>query len=227
MLSVIIPTWQEAASIQGAVSAAHAIGQQVIVADGGSPDGTAALAAQAGACVVTAGKGRGVQLHAGACAAAGDVLLFLHADALLPGAARTAIENALLDPQVEGGNFRLRFVPDSRVARAFSICNDLRRRLLRIYYGDSALFVRAATYRRLGGFQPWSLMEDYEFIRRLERRSRTTYIRHVEVLVDARRFELRPLDALVRWALIQGLYSAGVPAHALADLYLDIRRAHR
>jgi rSAM/selenodomain-associated transferase 2 len=225
MLSIIIPTWQEAASIADAVAEARAIGDEVIVVDGGSPDGTASLAAHAGACVVTASKGRGVQLHAGAHAAGGDVLLFLHADARLPHAARGAIEQALREPQLQAGNFRLRFIPDSRIARALSMCNDLRRRLLRIYYGDSALFVRAAAYRRLGGFQPWTIMEDYEFIRRLERCSRTAYIRDVEVLVDARRFEARPLDALFRWALIQGLYSAGVPADALAHIYRDIRRA--
>ena len=94
------------------------------------------------------------------------MLLFLHADARLPACARPAIEAALCRPEVIGGNFRLRFTPSSPWANAFALANDVRRRALRIYYGDSGIFVRRSTYEVLGGFKPLPLMEDYDFARR-------------------------------------------------------------
>jgi rSAM/selenodomain-associated transferase 2 len=223
MLSVIIPTWQEAACIADAVRAASAIADEVIVVDANSPDATARVARGAGARVVVSTKGRGQQLHVGALEARGDVLLFLHADARLPASARAAIDRALADPQIAGGNFHLRFVPDSPAARLFTWGNHLRRRWLRVYYGDSALFVTRAAYQALGGFRPLLIMEDYEFIRRLERERRTRYIHDIDVRVDARRFAERPTFTLLTWTLIQTLYSAGISAERLAPLYRDLR----
>jgi rSAM/selenodomain-associated transferase 2 len=223
-LSAIIPAFCEAERIARAVRGAAAIGDEVIVVDGGSRDGTAERAAAAGARVVTAPKGRGSQLHEGARAARGDTLLFLHADAWLPPAARDAIARVLSDDAVAGGNFHLRFLPATRAARLFTWANDARRRWLRVYYGDSALFVRRAVYERLGGFAPLPILEDYEFVRRLERRERTAYVRDVTVEVSARRFQDAPLRALGAWAAIHALYAAGVPAERLAGMYGDARK---
>jgi rSAM/selenodomain-associated transferase 2 len=222
-LSVVIAAWQEAELIAGAVRAAAHIGDEVIVADAASPDGTGAIARRAGARVVSSSQGRGRQLHAGALVARGDTLLFLHADARLAPGARDAIEAALADPQVAGGNFYLRFTPETRAARFFSWANDARRRWLDIYYGDSALFLRASAYRELGGFRPLPILEDYELVRRLQRAHRTAYVRDVAVAASARRFEHAPLRTLLSWALIQALYGAGVPAERLAGLYPDLR----
>lgn len=116
-LSIIIPTWQEAPLIRDTVQCAWRIGDEVIVVDGGSRDGTAMLAEAAGARVVLAPKGRGRQLQTGAKAATGDILLFLHADVRLPPAARTAILGALSAPEVIGGNFLIRFLPASWFTR--------------------------------------------------------------------------------------------------------------
>lgn len=220
---MIIPTWQEGARIAEAVAAARGIADEVIVADADSPDGTAALARASGAFVVTAPRGRGPQLDAGARAATGDVLIFLHADATLGPGARGAICQALTDPQVQGGNFRLVFEPRTRWARVFSWANDVRRRWLRIYYGDSALFVRREVFQTLGGFSPLPLFEDYEMVRRLERRGRTTYLRSVEVSASARRFQHAPFRTLFVWTGLQILYSAGVSPARLARLYQDLR----
>jgi rSAM/selenodomain-associated transferase 2 len=226
-LSVIIPTWREAPRIARAVAAARAIGDEVIVADAASPDATAELAQRAGARVVIANKGRGEQLHAGALAARCETLLFIHADAHLPESARAAIARELASEQVQGGNFYLRFTPETRAARFFTVANHLRRRWLRVYYGDSALFIRRSAYQELGGFPALPVFEDYELVRRLERkhsRARpTAYIRDVEVSVSARRFEHAPLRTLVLWGALQLLYSAGVPAARLAALYRDLR----
>ncbi len=226
-LSVVIPAWCEAGHIAESVRAALAIGDEVIVADASSPDGTAALAARAGARVVHAPKGRGAQLRAGAEAARSAALLFLHADARLPATARPAIEEALADPGVMGGNFHLRFAPDSSAARFFTWANDARRRWLRIYYGDSAPFVRRSVYEALGGFRPMPLFEDYELLRRLEGLGRTAYIRHVTVTASARRFEGAALRSLLVWSALQVLYSAGVSAERLARLYHDRRPGPR
>jgi rSAM/selenodomain-associated transferase 2 len=222
-VSVIIPTWNEAARIEEAVACARAVGDEVVVADGGSPDGTADLAARAGARVVHAPKGRGAQLHAGAVAARGDVLLFLHADTALAPEARGAVLRALEDPRVPGGNFFLRFTPETRLARVYTWLYHVRRRALRIYYGDSAMFVRREVYERLGGFKPLPLLEDYEWMRRLERHGRTAYVREVAAETSTRRFADRPARVMGEWVLIQGLYLLGVPPARLARLYADVR----
>jgi rSAM/selenodomain-associated transferase 2 len=222
-LSAIIVAWNEAETIERAVAAASQVADEVIVVDGESPDDTAVRAAAAGARVIGADKGRGQQLDAGARAARGDVLLFLHADARLPPGARDAIVDALADEAVAGGNFRVRFTPSGFWSRAFSRVDDLRRQWLSIYYGDSAPFVRRPVYDALGGFRAMPIMEDYDFLRRLERHGRTAYLRDVEVEVSARRFATAPFRSMAVWALIQVLYSAGVSATRLSRLYADIR----
>src|SRR5262252_7140878 len=119
-ISVIIPTWHEAAEVRDAVESARRVGDEVVVADGGSEDGTAELARAAGARVILAPKGRGSQLHAGAIASTGDVLLFLHADTRLAAGAREAVLAALRSPAVAGGNFYLLFDDPGPLARAFT-----------------------------------------------------------------------------------------------------------
>lgn len=224
VLTVVIPTWREAARVTAAVRAARAIGDEVIVADAGSSDGTAALAEAAGARVVTAARSRGAQLHAGALAARGEVLLFMHADTDLAPAARAAIDEALADPRVVGGNFDLEFVPDSFAARAFTRANRVRRRFFSIYYGDSAIFLRRRVYDELGGFKPLPILEDYELVRRLERHGATAYVRHVVARTSVRRFEAAPLRTLATWTWIQTLYSVfNVSPERLASYYHDIR----
>ncbi|MDQ3339536.1 MAG: TIGR04283 family arsenosugar biosynthesis glycosyltransferase [Myxococcota bacterium] len=217
----MIPCWNEAAEIGAAVAAARMVADEVVVVDGGSTDETVARAA--GATIVSATRGRGPQLAAGAAAARGDVLLFLHADARLPPGARGAIERALADPDVAGGNFRLRFASSSAWAWVFARVNHERRRWLRIYYGDSGLFVRRTVYDALGGFRSLPIMEDHDFVRRLERTSRTVYVDDIAIIASARRFAERPLRTLAIWTAIQTLASAGVAPARLARLYADLR----
>jgi len=209
--------------IGDAVTRAHAFSDEVVVADGSSPDDTVARARAAGARVVVAPKGRGAQLDAGARAAEGDVLLFLHADAVLEPGAREAIARALADPAVVGGNFRLVFDGAKTAARLFGLANDVRRRLFAVYYGDSALFVRRETFLAIGGVRPLPIFEDYDFVRRLERSGATAYVRDVSVRASSRRFAGRPVRTLALWTTLQLLYSAGLPAERLARWYRDAR----
>jgi rSAM/selenodomain-associated transferase 2 len=222
-LSIVIPAWNEARLIADAVQGAARIADEVIVVDGGSEDGTAQLAGAAGARVLAAPKGRGAQLHAGARAARGEVLLFLHADVRLPPAARTAILERLADPQVIGGNFLIEFLPASWFTHLLAPLNDLRRAITRRYYGDSGIFVRRTAYHALGGFRPYPLMEDYDFSSRMERAGRCAYIREIRVMASARRFQGRELRTLFCWMSLQLLYWLGVPPHRLYRAYPDVR----
>jgi rSAM/selenodomain-associated transferase 2 len=219
LISAIIPTWCEEAVIGRAVQAAARVADEIFVVDAASPDETASLARAAGATVVTSARGRGAQLCAGARAARGDVFLFLHADAQLGRDAREQLLTALQDPAVIGGNFRLRFVPESPAAALFAWANHVRRVRLGIYYGDSGVFVRRSVYEELGGFKSLPLFEDYEFIRRLERRGKTAYLTAAAIEVSARRFQDAPARTLLTWALLQTLYSCGVSPERLARFY--------
>lgn len=222
-ISAVVPTWREAAVIADTVAACRQIADETIVADADSPDATATLAAAAGARVITSPRGRGPQQNAGARAATGDVLLFVHADTLLPPQARPAIVAALADPAIVGGNFKIVFSPATRAARVYSLANHLRRRALHIYYGDSCIFVRRAVFDRLGGFADLPIFEDHEFVRRLEAAGRTHYETGVLATTSSRRFLTRPLRTLGIWAALQAAYTLGVPAARLARMYEDIR----
>ncbi|GAC1396774.1 MAG: TIGR04283 family arsenosugar biosynthesis glycosyltransferase [Vulcanimicrobiaceae bacterium] len=224
LVSIIMPTLDEADN----VTARHAeIARQRapwdwIVADGASRDATPTLARALGARVAACEPGRGAQLDCGAEVARGDVLLFLHADTVLPPDALAAIRRALENPAVVGGNFALRFDPPTRTARFFARAYALQQRLFGVYYGDSAVFVRAETYRAIGGFGRMPIMEDYAFVRRLSRAGKTVRL-PIAVTTSARRFEGRPLRALVTWLRILVLYHLGVAPSRLARLY----RPHR
>ena len=223
LLSVVIPTWNEAPLVADAVACAARIGDEVIVADGGSTDGTAAIARGAGAVLVEAPKGRGAQLRAAAPLARGEVFLILHADARLPASAREAIFVALADPQVPGGNFLVRFFPESWFTRLLVPGNDLRRKLTRRYYGDSGVFIRSSALRELGGVEPWPVMHDYDLSARMERAGRGAYLREPSVLASARRFEGREIGTLMRWLSIQSLYRLGLSPRLLGKAYPDVR----
>jgi rSAM/selenodomain-associated transferase 2 len=189
-----------------------------IVADGGSSDGTAALATRLGAQVVESPRGRGVQLGAGAAAASGDALLFLHADTALPPGALRAIRSALADPTIVGGNFGLRFDGDTAVDRLFTAYYRARQELSGVFFGDSAMFARSSTFREVRGFPPDPILEDLGLLRRLRQRGRLVRVA-AEVRTSARRYRGRPLRTVARWAAIVTLFRLGVSPRRLAWLY--------
>lgn len=143
---------------------------EVIVADGGSTDGTREwLAAQTFARVVDAPAGKGNQLNAGAQAATGEVLLFLHADCQLPPEAGDSVASALRSQDAAGGCFEVRFTGNkSRSLKVVAAGINLRARLSAAATGDQGIFVRRETFERIGGCPDWPLFEDVEVVRRIK-----------------------------------------------------------
>ncbi|MGD8810642.1 MAG: TIGR04283 family arsenosugar biosynthesis glycosyltransferase [Gammaproteobacteria bacterium] len=229
-LSVVIPTLNEAARLPALLHqiAAQDVRSEVIVVDGGSADGTAGIARRLGARLLSSPAGRGRQLAAGAAAAQGDALLFLHADSVLPPGALAGACAALDDnSELVGGNFRLLFDGGDRFSHWL---NGFYRWIRRhgFYYGDSAIFVRASVYRALGGIRPIALMEDYDFVRRLEKAGPTCCIETPPLVTSARRFHGRhPIPIVGGWLAIHLLFHVGVSPDRLARLYDSARRRKR
>lgn len=226
-ISVIIPTLNEAHRLPALLRQVHAdpARPEVIVVDGGSDDGTRVVAAENGARVMTAFRGRGQQIHAGAAEASGDVLLFLHADSQFPRGGLRRIEDLLSrNPDLIGGNFRLLFDGDDRFSRWLDGFYQWIRKH-GFYYGDSAVFVRRSAYRALGGVRPIALMEDYDFIRRMEKAGRTCCIDNPPLVTSSRRFAGRRPAAIVwGWIKIHLLFHLGVSPETLARIYDSHRR---
>ncbi len=190
-LSIVVPVLDEARHLETLLAelASTAPGVEVVVADGGSRDGSAEIAARAaGTRVVSGERGRARQMNLGAAAATGEALLFLHADTRLPPGASGAILRALADPAVAYGRFDVRFDNPGPAFRLIAGLMNLRSRLTGICTGDQAIFVRRAAFAALGGYPPISLMEDIELTRRLKRVGRFAPLR-LQVTTAARKWE--------------------------------------
>ena len=225
MISVIIPALNEAGGIAGTLQAIFALDSRldVIVADGGSADGTASVASSHRARVVQTDIGRGLQLATGAEQARGDVLWFIHADTLPHPGALADIEAALRDPRIAGGNFRLRFDGRSLGARFLNRMQGLRE-ILGWHYGDNTIFVRRGVYSQIGGFQPYPLFEDADMVKRIRRTGRFVTLPG-PVSSSSRRFENRFFSTGLLWIVLHTLYWVGVPPRILARLYPPVRRS--
>lgn len=224
-ISVIIPTYNESSTIATCLARlACQDADEVIVADGSSPDGTALLAEQHGARVVRTRRGRGLQQNRAAAAASGDVLLFLHADCWLePGALEVLRRFLGRHPRIPGGCFRMQVAdPDPRF-RAINAAADLRAGLLGIPYGDQALFAPRWAFNRIGGFPELPLMDDVHLSLRLRHLGRLAVL-PARVYVSPRRWQRQGLmgQTFRNWALT-ALAVAGVPTHVLARFYPVVR----
>jgi rSAM/selenodomain-associated transferase 2/rSAM/selenodomain-associated transferase 1 len=224
LISVVIPALEEAGRIGALVDALRAVwGVEVLVADGGSADETPALAAGHGARVIVCGRGRAIQMNAGAAAAMGEILLFLHADTQLPAGWADAVREALRKPSVGVGAFS--FATDSplRSLRAIERLANWRGRRLGIVFGDQALFCRRGDFEAAGGFPEQPLLEDWELVRRLRRRGKAVILPQA-VVTSARRWHERgPWRTSLKNASITLAYLGGVPPAPLARWYRRVR----
>ncbi|MBI4575081.1 MAG: TIGR04283 family arsenosugar biosynthesis glycosyltransferase [Planctomycetes bacterium] len=219
-VSTVIPTWNEGAIIEDALRRLAEQGpDEVIVADGGSTDGTAERARAAGARVVQAPRGRAPQMNAGAARASGEVLLFLHADVRLPPGGLQAVRAAMARGRRVGGFFRIRFDSSAPFLGAVALASNLRSALTRVPAGDRAIFVRADAFRALGGYRPWALLEDLDLSRRLRGLGPVARLPS-RVTASARRFERRgPVRTVLLMAWLYLVWSLGASTRDLARHY--------
>ena len=223
-ISIIIPTLNEQ-QVLGATL--HRLANQPdcerIVVDGGSSDATLALAREAGCLVVECPRGRGRQMNAGAAAASGRVLLFVHADTLLPANFRQLVPTALARPGVVGGAFSLGIDSTAASLAAIAFFANLRSRLLQLPYGDQALFTNSSTFAAVGGFPEMAIMEDYVFVQRLKQHGKIVILPD-RAITSARRWQRM---GVIRTTLINQLvvcgHITGVPPTTLAAWYRRLR----
>lgn len=221
-LSVVMPVLNEAGGIRATLDALRPLrarGVEVIVADGGSSDGTAAVCAGRVDDVIAAPRGRAAQMNAGAAAARGQVLLFLHADTLLPADADERVLEGLNTSGRCWGRFDVRIVGASRMLAVVAWMMNQRSRFSGIATGDQAIFVTREAFDAVGGFPLQPLMEDIELCAGLRRRSRPLCLRE-PVHTSGRRWEQRGVwhTIVLMWRL-RLLYWLGVSAERLAQAY--------
>ncbi|MGI9185141.1 MAG: TIGR04283 family arsenosugar biosynthesis glycosyltransferase [Solirubrobacteraceae bacterium] len=228
VISVVVPVLNEARGLPSLLD--HLLqldGRfEVVIADGGSTDGTPQIAAAHPRAprLVHSPPGRAEQMNAGAAQASGEALLFLHADTRLPPDAYRSLRRALANPGVIGGNFELRFDGADRFSRLLGGWYALQRRA-GVYYGDSAIWVRRTAFERLGGYRPLPIMEDYELSRRLQRAGDTSCLPGPAVTSARRWQQLGLLRTIASWVLIRLLFIAGVSPARLARRYPHVREA--
>jgi rSAM/selenodomain-associated transferase 2 len=224
-LSVVIPALDAAATLPASLAAldegrhSGLIGE-ILVVDGGSHDATPVVAAACGARVLTAPRGRGVQLAAGAAAATGGWLLFLHADTRLAAgwAERVAALIAASDAADRARYFRLVFDDAAPAARRLERIVGLRCRWLGLPYGDQGLLLSRHLYEAVGGYRPLPLMEDVDLVRRLGRRRLA--LLDWPATTSAQRYRRDGWHRrMLRNACCLGLYYAGVPPRLIGKLY--------
>ena len=218
-ISVIIPALNEAANIVRTIRAAETEEAEIIVADGGSADQTATLAAQAGARVIESPKGRALQQNRGARCAAGSILLFLHADTILPGDYLTLVFEMMMDRQIVLGAFSFKTDLNSRLMKGIEFLTNFRAQKLNLPYGDQALFLKKSTFEEIGGFPETSIAEDYYLVRRLTRRGRLGIVPAAAV-TSARRWQSRGLiyTAVINQIMMLG-FIIRIPPDKLAVMH--------
>ncbi|MFW9949456.1 MAG: glycosyltransferase [Candidatus Thorarchaeota archaeon] len=235
LVSIIIITVNEARTIEQTIEKARMsarfpsgkrVSIEIIVSDGGSTDETLKIAHQKADKVIVGPMGRYIQLNAGAKQAKGEILLFLHADTLLPETAVIRIVHKLRDPKIIGGAFMKTWNWNPMIKRSSllkfmalswqGIGNRLVR-LLRAFPGDNAIFVRKFIYDELRGFRPSWICEDFDFSRRLKNYGKKRFLcMPFSVITSARRYEKYGfLRTNLQWFWMYWLWRFGMPQERL------------
>ena len=225
-LSIIVPVLDEAGTIEAcleALQAMRAAGAEVVVVDGASRDGTRALAAPLADRVIDATRGRAAQMNAGARASGGDILLFLHADTVLPPGAFDVLRAGLERSGREWGRFDVAIASERPILALVALLMNARSRATGIATGDQAIFVRRAAFESVGGFPEIPLMEDVAISKALKRRSAPLCLRE-RAVTSGRRWERRgTLRTIVLMWRLRLAYALGADPHRLARRY-EVKR---
>ncbi len=228
-LSIIIPTLNEAQVLGRTLAQLrhnppHKRNCEVIIVDGGSTDATVSIAKKTDCKIISNARGRSRQMNAGAAQAVGEILLFLHADTLLPDNFPELIHNAISSPAVAAGAFSLAIDSPSKGLAAIAYMANLRSRLLHLPYGDQAYFVTREMFIATGGFPEIEIMEDFVFIRKIKTRGKIIILPEYAI-TSARRWRN---IGIVRTTLINQLivcgYWLGVSPVKLAGWYRRMRK---
>ncbi len=226
-ISVIIPTLNEESHLSRCLpEGAGSRLREVIVADGGSRDGTAGLAERSGWIVCRSAPGRAKQMNAGARIATGNVLLFLHADTVLPPDFDSHISRILSRPGVSAGAFRLRIDGEGWRFRAIESMANFRSIWLHQPYGDQAIFLKSDVFCAAGGFPEIAIMEDLALVRRLKKIGRIE-VAPVRVVTSARRWKRRGVwRTTLQNQLCLACYYLGVSPEQIHRIYYGDRPDH-
>ena len=220
MLSIILPVLDEEASLPDVLARLQylrQLGHEIIVVDGGSRDNSLMLAQQAADNVIVSQPGRAVQMNSGAELAAGDVLLFLHADTTLP----EGVERIL--PEIESdvfwGRFDVRLSGKRLVFRIIESMMNLRSRITSVATGDQAIFVKRSLFEKVGGYPEIALMEDIAISKQLRRVVKPVCVRN-KVVTSSRRWEDRGVikTLLLMWKL-RLYYFLGMSPQKISRMY--------
>ena len=223
LLSVVIPTLNEVHQLEATVKPILLHSQcEVVIADGGSSDGTLELAERMGCRVVRTNRGRGRQMNAGAALARGEFLLFLHADTQLPVPFREEIRSTLETGAIAGA-FRFQVALPGWGMRVVEWGTHLRAKYLQRPYGDQGFFLRAADFFQVGGYKNWPLMEDFELCTRLRQRGAIRIAPSAAITSGRRWQRLGALrNTLVNQCCI-AMYRAGISLNRIAEFYSKSR----
>jgi rSAM/selenodomain-associated transferase 2 len=196
---------------------------EVIIVDGGSSDATLSIAQKAGCKTISSPRGRARQMNSGAAAAMGGVLLFLHADTLLPDNFPGLILDAANQHGIAAGAFSLAIDSPSKALAAIACLANLRSRLLHLPYGDQALFTTRTMFAAIGGFPEIEIMEDFVFVQKIKKIGKVVILPQ-RATTSARRWQNM---GIIRTTLINQLivcgYSLGIPPVMLAGWYRRMR----
>lgn len=231
-ISIVIPVYREADRINPLIDGLRRLDTtgktEVVVVDGDPERSTIAAIEDRGVVTLGSSKSRARQMNAGAAVAHGDVLLFLHADTLLPAEGLHRIAEVMSSGDYVGGAFGVTFDSDHPFLRVLGHIASIRPRVTRIPYGDNAIFIHRDYFRRMGGYKDMPIMEDIDLMRRVRARGGRICVLGDRVLASARRFEERGcFNSALRGTALLLLYALGVSPHRLKPHYADDFRPPR
>lgn len=224
MITIVIPIYNEEKILSEKTFQFRNLSKnaELIFVDGESSDKSCSIAADFGK-VIQSKKGRGSQMNSGARSAAGDVLLFLHADTIISAGALSVIEEAVNNRGFVGGCLTQRIDSDAFIYRLIEGQGNIRARIDKIFYGDQGIFVKKDVFDRIGGFPEVAIMEDVLFTQQLRKIGKTVILPD-KIIVSPRRWEKKGIIlTILIYNLIIILFRLKAPLHKIKRLYKEIR----
>ena len=222
--SIIIPVLNELDRINTIIEQLRKqnfeIPHEIIVVDGDTQGSTITAIKDRNVTTITSEKGRGRQMNVGAAAACGEILIFLHADTILPENALEKISKTLQNKNYVGGAFDLKIDSNRLFLKYISARASMRSRWNRIPYGDQAIFIRKKYFNQIGGYKEIPLMEDVDLMRRIKKDGKKIVILPDKVTTSARRWENDGVFyTTLRNQILIRLFYLGISPHKLAKYY--------